>query len=71
MTSNQEFKGPGQARLSPLDLKQIREAVSEVRASTPRSVLADLVEEKIRTLASDAPDPPFDVAPAQDWRLFG
>ncbi|WP_262269065.1 hypothetical protein [Microvirga yunnanensis] len=71
MTSNQELKGSGQARLSPRDLKQIREAVSEVRAATPRSVLADLVEDKIRALASEDQDLPFDVAPAQDWRVYG
>ena len=71
MTSNQELKGSAEARQSPLDLKQIREAVSEVRAATPRSVLADLVEDKIRALASEDQDLPFDVAPAQDWRVYG
>ena len=38
--------------VSPLDLKQVRDAVKEVRASHPSSILADLVEERIRALES-------------------
>ena len=38
--------------VSPLDLNQVRDAVREVRASHPSSILADLVEEKIRALDS-------------------
>ena len=53
MTSNQELKGQRRTTLSPLDLKQIRDAVSELRAASPKSVLADLVEEKIRALEDD------------------
>ncbi|WP_262029185.1 hypothetical protein [Microvirga sp. Mcv34] len=55
MTSNQESKRQGTTALSPLDLKQIRDAVRQLRAASPRSVLADLVEEKIRALENDDP----------------
>lgn len=68
MTLNQETKGQGRATLSPLDLKQIREAVNEVRTASPRSILADLVEEKIRAL-EDA-DPNRFLDPMQEWRIF-
>ena len=40
--------------VSPLDLNQVRDAVREVRASHPSSILADLVEEKIRAMESAA-----------------
>jgi hypothetical protein len=38
--------------VSSLDLSQVRDAVREVRASHPSSILAELVEEKIRALES-------------------
>ncbi len=50
MTSDWLFEEQQSALLSPSDLKQIREAVRDLRASSPRSALADLVEEKIRAL---------------------
>jgi|UPI0004B9AE0A hypothetical protein len=56
--------------LSPLDLKQIREAVSELRTASPKSALADLVEEKIRALEDDDPDLLFDDTPSQGRRIF-
>lgn len=52
MTSEQEPRGRHRAIISPVDLKQIKDAVSELRTSHPRSILADLVEEKIRALES-------------------
>ncbi|MGO4525711.1 hypothetical protein AB4097_12695 [Microvirga sp. 2MCAF35] len=55
MTSNQELDGQGKTKLSPFDLKQIRDAVSQLRAASPKSALADLVEEKIRALENDDP----------------
>jgi hypothetical protein len=64
MTSNQELKGQRRATLSALDLKQVRQAVSELRAASPKSVLADLVEEKIRALENDSPSLLFDYAPS-------
>ena len=50
MTSDQEFGEHEKALLSPVDMEQIKEAVSALRAASPRSVLADLVEEKIRAM---------------------
>jgi len=38
--------------ITPLDLEQIKDAVSELRSSHPGSVLAHLVEEKIQALES-------------------
>ncbi len=70
MTSNQELKGQRSMTLSPLDLKQIREAVSELRTASPKSALADLVEEKIRALEDDDPDLLFDDTPSQGRRIF-
>ncbi|MCB5174933.1 hypothetical protein [Microvirga lenta] len=43
--------------LSPLDLKQIKDAVSELRAAEPESVLAALVEEKVRAMEGGSPEP--------------
>ncbi|WP_114947020.1 hypothetical protein [Microvirga calopogonii] len=71
MTSNQEHDGHGKAKLSPLDLKQIRDAVSQLRAASPKSVLADLVEEKIRALENDDPTYALDGHHPQAWRIFG
>ena len=70
MTSNQELKEQRSATLSPLDLKQIRDAVSELRAASPKSVLADLVEEKIRALEDDDPGLLFGYALSQGRRIF-
>jgi hypothetical protein len=53
-----------------LDLKQIRDAVSELRAASPKSVLADLAEEKIRTLEDDDPSLLFGHAPSPGRRIF-
>jgi hypothetical protein len=44
------------------EFQQIRDAVSELRAVNPKSVLADLVEEKIRMIAACRPMLQFDVA---------
>src|SRR5689334_16556294 len=55
MTSNQELDGQGTTKLSPFDLKQIKDAVSQLRAASPKSALADLVEEKIRALENIDP----------------
>jgi hypothetical protein len=57
MTSDYESMGQKRALVSHLDLEQIKDAVSELRASSPRSVLADLVEEKIRKIESGYPAP--------------
>ena len=55
MTSDWLFEEQQSALLSPSDLKQIREAVRDLRATSPRSALADLVEEKIRALEKSYP----------------
>ncbi len=52
MTLEQGPRGSQRVMISPLDLQQIKDAVSELRNSHPGSVLADLVEEKIHTLES-------------------
>jgi hypothetical protein len=48
--------------ISLRELQQIRDAVSELRAVNPKSVLADLVEEKIRLIEACDPMLQFDVA---------
>ena len=62
MTSDRTFQVKTRALPSPSDLKQIKEAVRELRASSPRSVLADLVDEKIRAMESSHPVPSFHLA---------
>jgi hypothetical protein len=52
MTLEQGPRGSQRATISPLDLKQIKDAVSELRNSHPRSILADLVDDKIWALES-------------------
>jgi len=58
MTSNRPLQEHATVLPSPSDLKQIKEAVQELRASSPRSVLADLVEDKIRAMEGRHPVPP-------------
>jgi hypothetical protein len=50
------------AMISPRELQQIGDTVSELRAVNPKSVLADLVEEKIRMIEACDPMLQFDVA---------
>ncbi|MGO4385898.1 hypothetical protein AB4Y85_00010 [Microvirga sp. 2YAF29] len=57
MTSDFESAGHERSLVSLLDLEQIKNAVNELRASSPRSVLADLVEEKIRKIENGHPAP--------------
>ncbi|MBD2745886.1 hypothetical protein IC232_04155 [Microvirga sp. BT688] len=52
MTLEQGPRDCQRTMVSPLDLSQVRDAVREVRACHPGSILADLVEEKIRALES-------------------
>ena len=52
MTLEQGPRDGQRVMVSPLDLQQIKDAVSELRNSHPGSVLADLVEEKIHALES-------------------
>ncbi|WP_457094554.1 hypothetical protein [Microvirga sp. P5_D2] len=55
MTSDYESVGQKRALVSPLDLEQIKHAVNELRASSPKSALADLVDEKIRKIENGYP----------------
>jgi hypothetical protein len=48
--------------ISLRELQQIRDAVCELRAVNPKSVLADLVEEKIRMIEACDPMLQFDIA---------
>lgn len=54
--------------ISLCELQQIRDAVSELRAVNPKSVLADLVEEKIRMIEACDPLLQFDVALLHRYR---
>lgn len=69
MISNQEQDRPERAAISASDLAQIREAVSAVRAASPDSVLADLVEEKIRALEGGMPVPFTGGGLLLGWRI--
>ena len=68
MTSDWSFQNETRALPTLSDLKQIKEAVRDLRASNPRSALADLVEEKIRMVESRHPASSFHVS-AQQTRL--
>jgi hypothetical protein len=70
MTSDRPFQEQTGATPSPFDLNQIKEAVRELRASSPGSALADLVEEKIRTMESRHPVPPLPLS-AKQMRWIG
>ena len=52
MLAAQALSQHGGPRVSPIDLEQIKRAVREVRAASPTSALAELVEAKIRALES-------------------
>ncbi len=69
MTSIQDMDERDGAVVSPADLKQIRDAVRALRASHPRSVLADLVEAKLRRL-ENGHLPCIDIPQAPERRLF-
>ena len=71
MTLEQELEEPRGALFTPFDLKQVRDAVRDLRASHPRSVLADLVEEKLRSIEDHHAMSRFDFAPAQRRAIFG
>ena len=63
--SDRPFQEQTRAMPSPSDMRQIKEAVRELRAASPRSVLADLVEEKIRAMESLYPVPPLPLSAKQ------
>ncbi|MBF9196983.1 hypothetical protein [Microvirga terrestris] len=53
--SDRSFQEMVEVMPSPSDLKQIKDAVRDLRASSPGSALADLVEKKIRAIESRHP----------------
>ena len=55
MTSDGLLEDQLGAMLSPSDLKQIKDAVRDLRTTSPKSALADLVEDKIRALENEYP----------------
>ena len=55
MESDRELADRTNAMDSPPDLQQVKDALSLLRVSSPQSVLADLVEEKIRTMENGGP----------------
>ena len=55
MTSDRLFEEQQGATLSPSDLEQIKDAVRDLRTTSPTSALADLVEDKIRALEKGHP----------------
>ncbi|MBB3017466.1 hypothetical protein FHR70_000506 [Microvirga lupini] len=67
MTSDRPFQEQTTTIPSPSDLRQIKEAVRELRAASPRSVLADLVEDKIRAIEGWHPMTPLPL-PAKQTR---
>lgn len=69
MTSDYESVKQLRTLVSPLDLEQIKDAVNELRASSPKSALADLVEEKIRKMENGYPALRQELARAWNGRI--
>ncbi|RDI56419.1 hypothetical protein DES45_109103 [Microvirga subterranea] len=55
MVLEHEPRSRRSAQPSPSDLQQIKDAVGQLRAVSPGSALAELVEEKIRILEHGGP----------------
>jgi hypothetical protein len=70
MTSDEELGEETREMFSPLDLQQVKDAVRELRASSPGSVLADLVDEKVHAIENGRPAPRLVLSPARDRRIF-
>jgi hypothetical protein len=69
MTSDRLFEEHMGAMLSPSDLKQIKDAVRDLRTTSPTSALADLVEDKIRALENEYPVHCLGFSPDQARRI--
>jgi hypothetical protein len=65
MTSDRPLQNETGAMPSSFDLKQIKEAVRDLRAANPRSALADLVDEKIRMMESHQAVSLFEISAQQ------
>lgn len=70
MTSERNPEVRKRAMIHPSDLDEVKEAVYQLRASSPRSALADLVEEKIRAFESGSSTSRLDLLPSQERRLL-
>ncbi|MBF9235293.1 hypothetical protein [Microvirga alba] len=70
MSSAQKVGDQKTAKLSPSDLTQIKLAARELRSSNPQSILADLVEEKIRAIENEYPAPLRTLSSAPGRRIF-
>ena len=71
MTSDGLFEEHKGAMLSPSDLKQIKDAVRDLRSASPNSALADLVEDKIRALEKGCPMHRLGFSPDQARSIAG
>jgi hypothetical protein len=71
MTSEQGPDPREVAMIRPADLDEVKEAVCQVRASSPKSVLVDLVEEKIRKIEGRSPTSRLWASSVQERPLFG
>ncbi len=71
MTSDHQSFGHKGSSVCLLDLEQIKDAVIELRASSPRSVLADLVEEKIRRIENGYLAPVQELSQVRKRRIAG
>ena len=67
MDSDRRQRIPERASYSSLDLRQVREAAGELRASGTESVLAELVEEKLRTVEESLSSPDEAGLPTTPW----
>ena len=70
MTSDSELGEEKREMFSPLDLQQVKDAVRELRASSPESVLADLVDEMVHAIENGYPSLRHVVSPVQGRRTF-
>jgi hypothetical protein len=71
MMMDREPGGRASVAVSCWDLKQIRDAVNALRAASPKSALADLVEEKLRAIEQGPPAPRREFPPARERRILG
>jgi hypothetical protein len=71
MTSEQGPDLREKASIHPTDLDEVKEAVCQVRALSPKSVLVDLVEEKLREIEAGSAASRLQASLMQQRPLFG
>lgn len=67
-------KGPDlreKASFHPTDLDEVKQAVCQVRALSPKSILADLVEEKLREIEAGSAASRLQASLMRERLLFG